>query len=101
MADYVLNRLRKNDPSETNVEISLREFDDAELSEAFRTNEHVDDIQLDLWSLEDAANWSSLLRVIATREILVKVTLSGSREDRTDLVAEFLLAIQQNPNLFK
>jgi hypothetical protein len=105
MALYVqvarkLALLRQNDPRVTNVYIiSLRHFDDAELSEAFRTNEHVDIIRLELYGLEDAANWSSLLRVIATREILVEVTLSGSREDQTDLVAEFLLAIQQNPKI--
>jgi hypothetical protein len=104
MKDYAtrtLDRLRQNDPSKTDVEIFVRHFIDAELSAALRTNEHVNNIQLNFENLENnTTNWDSLLRVIATREILEKVTLfADSGEDDTEQVAPFLLAIQRNSSV--
>jgi hypothetical protein len=106
MEDYLyvaekLARLRRNDPSETDAYIRLGRFNDDELSEAFRTNEHVNSIELDLNDLARNSNWDSLLRVIATRETLEKVALwqFESGYDDTDRVTPFLQAIQQNPRV--
>jgi hypothetical protein len=104
-ATRLLAVLRENAPDEKHVRIDLREFtDDAELSAALRTNEHVNSIKLDFWNLENnTTNWDSLLRVIATRENLEKVMLRGSfrppRSSITDPVIPFLLTIQQNPSV--
>jgi hypothetical protein len=103
-AAYVANRLaylRQNDPSITSFENILQRFDD-ELLEALRMNEHINHIHLHLHGLAENSNWDSLLRVLATREILVKVELSSFEEDDTctDRVTRpFLLALQQNPSL--
>jgi hypothetical protein len=109
MADYVaqaIARLRRNNPSETDFKTCLSHFsDDDDLTEALRTNDHVNDIFLCLGELPDIdSNWDSLLRALATRENLEKVSLNDDhREDGTrnppERVTPFLLAMQQNPSM--
>jgi hypothetical protein len=95
--------LLRNDPRVTCVRILLRYFDDDELSEALRMNEHVSHIQLNFYDLTSITNWDSLLRVLSTREILENVALQMRSiyrtEGETELVTPFLLAIQQNPSM--
>jgi hypothetical protein len=111
MAEYTarqIDRLRRNDPSETWTIITLSDssYDD-ELSEALQTNDYVNNIVLDLSALDNNySNWGSLLRVIATREILKKVCLHPNLDDDSSLeiippdrLAPFVLAMQQNPNI--
>jgi hypothetical protein len=102
--EAVLLRLRQNDPSETVVEILLRDFSDNELSEALQSNTFVVDVTVDLSGLaNNATNWNSLLRILATREKLVKVCILDEDErgarNPPERVTPFLLAIQQNPSL--
>jgi hypothetical protein len=98
--NYVAEKLallRRNDPSETSVDIRLCYFDDNELSlsEALHTNEHVKWIT---FCLENTITlWDSLLSILKTHETLEKVTLNDSYG--LIEVTPFLLAIQQNPRI--
>jgi hypothetical protein len=104
--------LRRNNPSETEIELHLSNFsDDVALSEALQANDHVNDIWLNLNVLANhATNWDSLLRVLATRESLETVVLcdavyqihvmNRSRGSTPpEQVPPFLLALQQNLNI--
>jgi hypothetical protein len=106
MAAAKLRYLLENNPRETFFKFHLQHFNSDDLSEALRTNEHVKIIELEFLGLTNNSNWDSLLRVIATREILENVTLRGGLNIRGlprfynfDLVPPFLLAIQQNPRI--
>jgi Ran GTPase-activating protein (RanGAP) involved in mRNA processing and transport len=101
-ATELLALLRRNDPSQTSVNINLSSFsDDDELSQALQANDHVNEIHLYWYNLgweNIISNWDSLLRVIATRQTLETVDLYGHRI-RSDRVVPFLLAFQQNPSI--
>jgi hypothetical protein len=101
-AAETLDRLRRNDPSETKVDIRLRDFtDDALLSEYLQANDHIDHIRLCLDGFGNAnSNWELLLRVLATRENLERVDLlddDGVAQNSPERITPFLVAIQQNP----
>jgi hypothetical protein len=102
-----LARLRRNDPSETDVDITLRYFSDDihSISEALQANDHVNMIEFDFTDLHsryfiDNIDWELLLRVIAIRENLEQVHLIDafgvSFRNPSDRIVPFLLAIQQN-----
>jgi hypothetical protein len=103
-AARALELLRRNDSRETFVIVRLCTISDDELSVALQANGHVNEIRLIFDALPDNdSNWNSLLRVLATRTILEKVTLwdedAVAQRNPPELVAPFLLAIQQNPNI--
>jgi len=99
----VIQRLRRNDPTRTEIIIELRhETSDADLARALEQNSFITEIFLELEE-EEREEWNSLLRVIAARENLVGVTLSDdatfAAEERNApaaLVSVILRAIQQN-----
>ena len=97
----VVGALRRNDPERTRFCILLRdERSDADLAQALEQNPFVTDITLDLDGVQ-RSDWTSLLRVIATRANLETVKLQGSvwraeRSARAALVKSILQAIQQN-----
>jgi hypothetical protein len=99
----VLVFLRRNDPSETNAELELRFFPDADaLALAFESNDHVNEISLYLAFLaNNNSNWDSLLCVLATREKLRTVYLSDeyavAQRNTPDGITRFLIALQQYP----
>jgi hypothetical protein len=107
-AAETLERLRRNDPSETFVNIWLRNFtDDVALSEALQANDHVKYIYLDFKGLTNTnTNWDSLLRVLAMRENLKIVDMRDDDDNRgwernsPERVAPFVLALQQNPKIY-
>ena len=101
-----VERLRRNVPALTWIWIHLRhETSGAELAQALEQNPFVTEIRLRMegaWT----ADWGTLLRVIAAREILTHVTLSGERrgQERNSpaaraLVRAFLQATQQNNSI--
>jgi hypothetical protein len=98
----VFELLLRNDPSETEVCIRLRNFtDDVALSEALPANNHVNTIVLylnDLLRSNHTSNWDSLLRILTTRENLKEVSLRDDAVIRNPRarVVPFLLALQQN-----
>ena len=100
----ILEILRQNDPEDTEIRIELRdETSDAALARALEQNPFVTDIVLDLEGVEQT-DWDSLLRVMAARANLRKVTLLDAydSEDRTApaaLVRSILRAIQQNTSI--
>jgi hypothetical protein len=100
-----LELLRRNDPSQTDVGIRLREWSDNALSEALQANNHVNYIDLDITGVVNVnSNWNSLLRVLATRENLEKFYLfdfdyHGVQSPHRDRVTPFLLALQQNHSI--
>jgi hypothetical protein len=103
--EEVLALLRRNDPSETEIDLHSRDFTDAaKLSAALLSNTFVNSIWLDLEGLWiENNNWDSLLRVLATHENFERVTLIDEDDfderNPPDRVAPFLLAIQQNPRV--
>ena len=104
----VVEELRQNDPEDTAFYIVLHnETSDADLAQALEQNPFVTEIHIDLEGDEEGEeqqqwpDWSSLVRVIATRANLEKVILEDamSAEQRNapaGLVRAFLHAIQQN-----
>jgi hypothetical protein len=107
--EEVLARLRRNDPSETDVRIELSDFSDDRivpwLAEALHANDHVTSLDLGITGLPRMTNtnWDSLLRVIAERENLGKVNMDDcpgvGRRNPPERIIPFLLAIQQNPSV--
>ena len=101
MARVMVELLRDNDPANTRIHILLRrETSEADLAQALVQNAFVTEIELSLVG-EQRAEWGSLLRVIATRANLEKVTVKDSfnpaeRTAPVGLVRAFLRAIQQN-----
>ena len=99
-----IETLRRNDPAETSISIILRyQNSDADLAQALEQNQFVQQIELDLTNVQ-TANWGALLRVIATREKLVSVTVRDAyseeaRNAPAALVSAILQAIQQNTSL--
>ena len=99
----VIEELRQNDPERTEIWIRLRdETSDADLAQALEQNPFVTEVELSLAG-EQPADWTYLLRVIATRSKLENVTLKDAHdpEERiapAALVRAFLQAIQQNHN---
>ena len=98
----VVDELRKNDPARTRICIGLRlQTSDTAVAQALQQNPFVTEIDLCLIE-EQRAEWNSLLRVIAMRANLEKVTLEDGAvtvEERTAhaaLVRSTLRAIQQN-----
>ena len=97
----VIEELRQNNPGRTKIRICLLdERSDADLAAALEQNPFVTDIQVDMDGVQ-RADWSSLLRVIATRVKLEKVILQDAfipvqRNAPAGLVRAFLQAIQQN-----
>jgi hypothetical protein len=57
-ATQVLALLRENDPARKSVFIRLAAFSDNELSEAFQTNEHVNNIKLYLGDMVNPTDWN-------------------------------------------
>ena len=101
----VIDTLRQNDPATTNISIPLRNheiYSNAELAQALEQNPFVTEITV---NFEQAvlADWGSLLRVMATRESLVKVTLMDTftpeARTTTALVRAVLQALQQNTSI--
>ena len=73
-----VDRLRQNDPARTSINIRLRsETSDADLAHALGQNPFVTEIWVDFQHVQHVqpTDWGSLLRVIATRETLVKINL--------------------------
>jgi len=97
----LIEMLRQNDPARTTCYILLRlEPSDADLAQALEQNPFVTQIEIGLEG-EERANWTSLLRVIATRSNLetVKVHDAFTPEERTEpagLKHAILRAMQQN-----
>ena len=102
----VVDALRQNDPATTRIQIRLRdEPSDADLALALEQNPYISKIYLeDVLSegMRPANNWGAFLRVIATRENLIGVTLrddtfaAEERNAPAALVSVILRAIQQN-----
>ena len=104
MNDREIRTLRENQPGVTEVFIDLHHFAHSdELSEALQSNTFVNKIGLALAYAElesIVSNWTPLLRIIATREILEEVSLRGTKGHyEFERVAPFFLAIQQNPRI--
>ena len=78
--------LRQNNPDKTAINIDLRDVttSDADLAEALEQNPFVTEIQLGVNGVQ-RTDWDSLLRVIATRAKLEKVT-----------VRDALIAVRRN-----
>ena len=100
----VVEALRQNDPARKCITFFLgRETSDAELAEALEQNPFVTDVTFDLDG-EQGADWTSLLRVIATHANLETVNLqdaitAGERNAPAGLVRSILRAIQQNTSM--
>ena len=100
----IVEELRRNDPARKWIHIHLSyETSDADLAQALEQNSFVTEILVDVGLAgEQQTDWNSLLRVIAARANLEKVTLQDADDpgDRTahtaGLVRAFLLAIQRN-----
>ena len=96
----VVEELRRNDPARTRFYIVLRrQTSDADLAQALMQNPFATDIFLDVEGAQ--ADWNSLLRVIARRATLERVTLVDAtvarlRNAPAALVRSILRAIQQN-----
>ena len=96
--------VRINNPGGTSIFIRLRhETSDADLAQALEQNAFVTSINILVYfdPAVQLADWGSLLRVIATRENLVKVTLTAAqgRNAPHTLVRAFLRSIQQNASI--
>jgi len=100
----VVNTLRQNNPRSACITIVLgRETLDADLAQALQHNPFVREITLDLHGggEQGAADWTSLLRVIATRANLETVKVRDAvisvyrRRSETGLVRSILRAILQ------
>jgi hypothetical protein len=77
--------------------LNMAEISAATWSEGLSRNEHVRDITFSFGYYEESGrNLESLLRVIATRDILEEVTLNWSTNG-PELVDRFLQSIQLNP----
>ena len=101
-----LEALRRNRPDETAIQIELSDEPSVELAPALEQNHFITDIAIifsaDVRDDETRAanNWTELLRVMATRNILRKVSVSADNAedvDQSDSAVLFLEAIQQNP----
>jgi len=103
----IIGILRQNNPATTCVGIHLDdESSGADLAEALEQNPFVTSISLDLLLGDERwPDWSSLVRVIATRTILEKVRCrvpfvpTARRNERAALVRSILQAIQQNSSI--
>jgi len=102
-----VDRLRQNDPATTRIHIRLRnEASDADLAQALEQNPFITVIWVDFQHVRNVqpTDWGSLLRVIATRETLVKINLEDSVYARVKdappaLIRAFLQSIQQNTSI--
>ena len=103
-------RLRRNDPSRTDVSIDLWDEveDDDALAHALERNDYVNEIQFDgapeLQEDHPPRRWDNLLRVLTTREKLERVSFSVSDWHRPPITSEItsehamiLQAVQENP----
>ena len=99
-----VGRLRQNDPTTTSTSIIYlrREPSDADLAQALQQNPFIREIDLFLENVQ-TTNWGDLLRVIATRDNLRRVTLMDAVNPEARnapaaaaLVRSILRAIQQN-----
>jgi len=99
-----IEALQQNDPEGSCIIIELRdETSDANLAQALEQNPFVTDITLDLEGVQQAG-WDSLLRVIAMRSNLEKVTLRNAagaeqRNAPAGLIRSILQAMQQNTSI--
>jgi hypothetical protein len=99
----VLEQLRENRSTRRSIKICLNDasLSDHELALALQANEHVRDLHFIIQGTR-RCGWESLLRVIATREILTHVAVWGHVDDDEDPQAQttrtnkFLHAIQVN-----
>ena len=102
----VVQSLRQNNPARTRFYILLhRETSDADLAQALEQNPFVTEMELSLLG-EQRVDWTSLLRVIATRANLETVrvwdvTSAEGRNAPAALVRSILRAIQQNSSIRK
>jgi hypothetical protein len=100
----VLETLRENSPTVRLICFSLDDesLSDHELAQALEANEHVRGLIIIDNGMRDCS-WDSLLRVIATREILEDIAIGDSVEDDegshfvTTRTNKFLQAIRVNP----
>jgi len=102
----LVEELQRNDPETTEISIQLsEETSDADLAQALEQNSFVTKICIFLAGNQQAAaaDWNSLLRVIATRANLEEVTVLDDfwafrrNVPVSALVRPILRAIQQNP----
>ena len=105
VAMSVVQLLRQNNPARTRIRIILGdETSDADLAQALEQNPFVTEMELVLYCVHERADWDSLLRVIATRANLAKVSLQDAyfadqRNAPAMLVRLILRAIQQNTSV--
>ena len=94
-------RLRRNDPNATFVPIHLwLEQDDVVLAEALERNDYVNEILFEARQprpQQQQQRWDNLLRVVATREKLERVSFHGYGTEEMEQVAMILPVVQQNP----
>ena len=95
--------LRANDPATTRIHILLRRETSDALAGSLEQNTFVRELELNLEG-EQRADWNSLLRAIAMRANLEKVTLEDAyldeeRNATAALVRAFMQAIQQNTSI--
>lgn len=95
--------MRRNDQNVKKITIDLQNYSDDDLATALEQNNHISDLRLKFAGSRTDADWSSLRRVIATREKLRRVEVNcplrsnaAHLRQKEAFIRSFILAIQQN-----